>query len=103
LPDVSVVRSARVSLTFLTLEQCAPGAASFPDVRVADGSIVRKDEIVFVRPPHLKIARRPDLQEREFQRLGGTRLQKATVRVIAATNRDAQGRTPCAVLRNRIL
>jgi transcriptional regulator with PAS, ATPase and Fis domain len=27
------------------------------------------------------------LQEREFQRLGGTRLQKANVRVIAATNR----------------
>jgi DNA-binding NtrC family response regulator len=35
------------------------------------------------------------LQEREFQRLGGTRLQKANVRVIAATNcdlRDAVGR-----------
>jgi DNA-binding NtrC family response regulator len=28
------------------------------------------------------------LQEREFQRLGGTRLQKADVRVIAASNRD---------------
>ena len=28
------------------------------------------------------------LQEREFQRLGGTRVQKANVRVIAATNRD---------------
>ena len=28
------------------------------------------------------------LQEREFQRLGGTRLQKAQVRVIAASNRD---------------
>src|ERR1700736_1592415 len=28
------------------------------------------------------------LQEREFQRLGGTRLQKANVRVVAATNRD---------------
>ena len=28
------------------------------------------------------------LQEREFQRLGGTRLQKANVRVIAATNRE---------------
>jgi len=28
------------------------------------------------------------LQEREFQRLGGTRTQKADVRVIAATNRD---------------
>src|SRR5260221_9586134 len=28
------------------------------------------------------------LQEREFQRLGGTRLLKANARVIAATNRD---------------
>lgn len=28
------------------------------------------------------------LQEREFQRLGGTRILKANVRVIAATNRD---------------
>jgi DNA-binding NtrC family response regulator len=28
------------------------------------------------------------LQEREFQRLGGTRTQKANVRLIAATNRD---------------
>ena len=28
------------------------------------------------------------LQEREFQRLGGTRVQKANVRMIAATNRD---------------
>src|SRR5439155_25598146 len=28
------------------------------------------------------------LQEREFQRLGGTRPQKANVRIVAATNRD---------------
>jgi transcriptional regulator with GAF, ATPase, and Fis domain len=28
------------------------------------------------------------LQEREFQRLGGTRIQKANVRVVAASNRD---------------
>src|SRR5260370_16612109 len=28
------------------------------------------------------------LQEREFSRLGGTRLQKANVRIIAASNRD---------------
>jgi transcriptional regulator with PAS, ATPase and Fis domain len=28
------------------------------------------------------------LQEREFQRLGGTRMQKADVRIIAASNRD---------------
>jgi DNA-binding NtrC family response regulator len=30
------------------------------------------------------------LQEREFQRLGGTRTQKAEVRVVAATNRDLE-------------
>src|ERR1700719_1029358 len=30
------------------------------------------------------------LQEREFQRLGGTRPVKANVRVIAASNRDLQ-------------
>jgi hypothetical protein len=28
------------------------------------------------------------LQEREFQRLGGTRIQKVNIRVVAATNRD---------------
>ncbi|MDQ5858427.1 MAG: sigma-54 factor interaction domain-containing protein [Acidobacteriota bacterium] len=28
------------------------------------------------------------LQEREFQRLGGSRVQKTDVRVIAATSRD---------------
>src|ERR1700694_4307837 len=28
------------------------------------------------------------IEEREFQRLGGTRLLKADVRVVAATNRD---------------
>jgi len=31
------------------------------------------------------------LQERDFQRLGGTRMLKADVRVIAATNRDLKG------------
>jgi two-component system response regulator AtoC len=31
------------------------------------------------------------LQEREFQRLGGTRVLKADVRIVAATNRDLEG------------
>src|SRR5258707_9037465 len=34
------------------------------------------------------------LQEREFQRLGGTRVVKANVRVIAASNRDLQSAVP---------
>jgi DNA-binding NtrC family response regulator len=39
------------------------------------------------------------LQEREFQRLGGTRLQKANVRVIAATNRDLRDAVARGVFR----
>ncbi|HEV3057548.1 MAG TPA: sigma 54-interacting transcriptional regulator [Vicinamibacterales bacterium] len=35
-------------------------------------------------------ARRSFLQEREFQRLGGTRTQKGNVRMITATNRDSR-------------
>ena len=45
------------------------------------------DEVGEMSPPvQAKLLR--VLQEREFQRLGGTRVQKADVRVIAATNRD---------------
>jgi Nif-specific regulatory protein len=39
------------------------------------------------------------LQEREFQRLGGTRLQKADVRVIAASNRDLRQAVECGTFR----
>jgi transcriptional regulator with PAS, ATPase and Fis domain len=39
------------------------------------------------------------LQEREFQRLGGTRLQKANVRVIAASNRDLRRAVECGTFR----
>jgi transcriptional regulator with GAF, ATPase, and Fis domain len=39
------------------------------------------------------------LQEREFQRLGATRVQKANVRVIAATNRDLRAALASGVFR----
>jgi DNA-binding NtrC family response regulator len=39
------------------------------------------------------------LQEREFLRLGGTRLQKANVRVIAASNRDLRQAVECGTFR----
>jgi transcriptional regulator with GAF, ATPase, and Fis domain len=45
------------------------------------------DEVAEMSPPvQAKFLR--VLQEREFQRLGGSRVQKADVRVVAATNRD---------------
>jgi len=39
------------------------------------------------------------LQEREFQRLGGTRTQKANVRVVAASNRDLRKAVECGTFR----
>jgi transcriptional regulator with PAS, ATPase and Fis domain len=43
------------------------------------------------------------LQEREFQRLGGTRLQKADVRIIAASNRDLDEAVARATFREDLL
>ena len=43
------------------------------------------------------------LQEREYQRLGGTRLQKADVRIIAATNRDLDDAVACGTFREDLL
>jgi DNA-binding NtrC family response regulator len=53
----------------------------------ADGGTLFLDEVGEMTPAvQAKFLR--VLQEREFQRLGGTRVQKANARVIAATNRD---------------
>jgi len=56
------------------IEQAADGVLFLDEVAEMSSSVQAK----FLRV----------LQEREFQRLGGSRVQKADVRVIAATNRD---------------
>ncbi|MES1243255.1 MAG: sigma 54-interacting transcriptional regulator [Acidobacteriota bacterium] len=56
-------------------------------VEQAAGGVLFLDEVGEMGPAlQAKLLR--VLQEREFQRLGGTRTQKADVRVVAATNRD---------------
>jgi transcriptional regulator with PAS, ATPase and Fis domain len=56
-------------------------------IELASGGVLFLDEVTEMSPTaqgkFLRV-----LQEREFQRLGGTRTIKANVRVIAATNRD---------------
>ncbi len=56
-------------------------------IEMASGGVLFLDEVsemsLSAQAKFLRV-----LQEREFQRLGGTRPQKANVRVIAATNRD---------------
>src|SRR5688572_10503162 len=56
----------------------------------ADGGVLFLDEVGEMSPSvQAKILR--VLQEREFQRVGGSRTQKANVRIVAATNRDLAG------------
>jgi transcriptional regulator with PAS, ATPase and Fis domain len=67
---------------FTGAQQSKPG-----HIELAAGGVLFLDEVSEMSPPaQAKFLR--VLQEREFQRLGGTRLQKANVRVVAATNRD---------------
>ena len=67
---------------FTGAQQAKPG-----QIELAGGGVLFLDEVSEMTPSaQAKFLR--VLQEREFQRLGGIRLQKANVRVIAATNRD---------------
>ncbi len=67
---------------FTGAQQAKPG-----QIELAAGGVLFLDEVAEMSPSaQAKFLR--VLQEREFQRLGSTRLLKANVRVIAATNRD---------------
>ena len=67
---------------FTSAQQAKPG-----QVELASGGVLFLDEVsemsLSAQAKFLRF-----LQEREFQRLGGTRVIKANIRVIAATNRD---------------
>src|ERR1700683_74390 len=65
------------------------GAASLKKGRleVADGALVFLDEIGEMAPS-LQVKLLRVLQEREFERVGGTHPIKVDIRIIAATNRD---------------
>jgi DNA-binding NtrC family response regulator len=69
---------------FTSAQQAKPG-----QVELASGGVLFLDEVsdmsLSAQAKFLRV-----LQEREFQRLGGTRLLKANIRVIAATNRDVR-------------
>jgi len=67
---------------FTSAQQAKPG-----QIEMAGGGVLFLDEVsemsLGAQAKFLRV-----LQEREFQRLGGTRVLKANIRVIAATNRD---------------
>ena len=67
---------------FTSAQQAKPG-----QIELAAGGVLFLDEVsemsLSAQAKFLRV-----LQEREFQRLGGTRVLKANIRVIAATNRD---------------
>lgn len=58
-------------------------------LEIADGGTVFLDEIGELAPA-LQVKLLRVLQEREFERVGGTKTMKANVRVIAATNRNLE-------------
>ena len=78
---------------FTGAQQPKPG-----QIELAAGGVLFLDEVTEMSAAaQAKLLR--VLQEREFQRLGGTRLLKANVRVIAATNRELREAVACGAFR----
>jgi transcriptional regulator with GAF, ATPase, and Fis domain len=65
---------------------------------LAKGGTIFLDEVGEL-PPETQIALLRVLQDREFERIGGTAVLLADVRVIAATNRDLQAATATGAFR----
>jgi len=66
---------------------------------LADGGTIFLDEVGEL-PTETQIALLRVLQEREFERVGGTGTIRTNVRVIAATNRDLEGAIAAGVFRS---
>ena len=81
----------------------APSSPAPGKIEQAAEGVLFLDEVAEMSPSvQAKFLR--VLQEREFQRLGGSRVQKADVRVIAATNRDlSAGARPRRLPRGSLL
>ncbi len=73
-------------------------AARAGRIEQAAGGVLFLDEVGEMAP-HVQAKFLRVLQEREFQRLGGTRTLRANVRIVAATNRDPKRAVQAGLLR----
>jgi PAS domain S-box-containing protein len=101
------VNCAAIALSLITSELFGHEKSAFTGAiqrrlgrfELAEGGTLFLDEIGEL-PMETQIALLRVLQEREFERVGGTEPLRADVRVIAATNRDLQGAIAASTFRS---